>query len=107
GIERTDTIDVIATPVDPAAGFRAHLARFPVSAELWPDVIEAFDALDGAGHDDLELLASAEIAGVANGMWLVTVGGFADGAEVEEYCAQFGLSIPDQCYAAPVVPVGS
>jgi hypothetical protein len=106
-IERTDTVDVIATPAAPEAGFRAHLARFSATAELWPAVIDAFDVLEAAGHTDLELLASAEVAGVSNGVWLVTVGGFTDGAAVEEYCERFGLSIPDQCYAAPVVPVGS
>lgn len=106
-VERTETIDVIVTPVDPEAGFRAHLARFSATAELWPDVIDAFDALEAAGHNDLELVTSAEVAGVSNGVWLVTVGGFGDGAEVEQYCERFELSIPDQCYAAPVVPVGS
>jgi len=106
-VERTATIDIIAIAPSPEPGFRATLARFPTTAELWPGLVDAVGSLSDDGHTEIELLESADVAGVSNGVWLVTVGGFADGAAAEEYCARFGLSIPDRCYAAPVVPVGS
>lgn len=106
-VEQSQVVDIIATAPAPEPGFRATLARFPTAAELWPNVVDAVGALSEDGHTELEVLESADVAGVSAGVWLVTVGGFADGSEAEEYCARFGLSIPDRCYAAPVVPVGS
>lgn len=106
-VERTMTVDIIAVAPSPEPGFRATLARFPAAAELWPDLVGAVGSLAADGHAEIEVLESADVAGVSNGVWLVTIGGFADGAAAEEYCARFGLSIPDRCYAAPVVPVGS
>lgn len=106
-VEQTQSADIIAIPALPDRGFRAHLARFPVAADAWPELVGAFDALAAAGHGDLEVVRSTDVAGVADGVWLITVDGFADGGEAEAYCRSFELPIPDRCYSAPVVPAGS
>ncbi len=107
GVELTETVDIIAVAADLEPGFRAHLARLPAAAERWSEVVGIVDALEADGHRDLEVVPSSGLAGIGDGVWLVTVPGFADGAQAEDYCDRFELSIPDRCYAAPVVPVGS
>ncbi len=107
GTDYTDVVDFIGVDDQPGAGFRAHLARLPAVPERWGELIAVVDALAADGHDAIEVVASDDVAGVAPGVWLVTVPGFADGEAAEGYCQQFELAIPDRCYAADVAPATS
>ncbi len=107
GVEPTAPIDFIALVGPPTSGFRVDLARLPASADRWSELIGVFDALEAQGHDDLQVVATDGLDGVAGGAWLITVTGFEDAERAEAYCQEFDLSVPDRCYAAPVSPTGS
>lgn len=111
-VEMTSGGDVTSSePVDYLAvgelapGFRAHLTRIPVEADRWSSVIDAYDALDAAGHDELELVVTDAVLGMTGGNWLLSVPGFGqDGEAAEAYCAEFDLELPERCHAGLVVP---
>ncbi len=103
----TVPVDFIAVADPPVAGTRAHLARFPATGDQWPAVVAVVDTLEAQGHEGVEVVSSDRVSGVAGGSWLVTVGGFENEADAEDYCRRFDLSIPDRCYAATVVPATS
>ncbi len=102
GAITSEPVDFIAVETNARSdGMRVHLARVD-HGDGWPQVIDVYDALIDAGHTDVEVIDSGEVVGMAPGAWLLTVGGFDDGAGAEEYCGRFDLSVPDRCYAAPI-----
>lgn len=103
GVERSAPLDVVALSA-PEPGFRAHLARVPAVDQNLPALVEFMDILTAQGHEGLDLLSTDELAGVADGNWLVTVGGFDDGSAAEAYCRSSELIEPERCYVARVEP---
>lgn len=91
----------------PAAGFRANLQSVKSSPENWPKVLASFDELTSAGHTGLLLLPSDRFASLKPGYWNLFVLGFGENRQAAaDYCAEFKLSMPDQCYVGRFEPGG-
>ncbi len=91
----------------PAAGFRANLQSVKSSPENWPKVLASFDDLTSAGHTGLLLLPSDRFASLKPGYWNLFVLGFGEDRQAAaDYCTEFKLSMPDQCYVGRFDPGG-
>jgi len=101
----SEPIQIYVIPPVPAAGFRANLQSVKSTPENWPKVLASFDELKQAGHTDLLLLPSDRFASLTAGYWNLFVAGFGEDRDAAaDYCARFGLSIPNQCYVGRFDP---
>lgn len=104
----SEPIEIYVIPPVPAAGFRANLQSVKSTPENWPRVLASFDELTQAGHTDLLLLPSDRFSSLTAGYWNLFVAGFGEDREAAaDYCARFGLSIPNQCYVGRFDPGGA
>ncbi len=91
----------------PPAGFRANLQSVKSSPENWPKVLASFDELTSAGHTGLLLLPSDRFASLKPGFWNLFVVGFGEDRQAAaNYCTEFKLIMPDQCYVGRFDPGG-
>lgn len=91
----------------PAPGFRANLQSVKSSPENWPKVLASFDDLTSAGHTGLLLLPSDRFASLKPGYWNLFVLGFGEDRQAAaDYCTEFKLVMPDQCYVGRFDPGG-
>lgn len=95
-----------STPVDlyvlgppPAAGQLANLASIDMLNEGWAEALRRYDGYQEAGHRNLQLLP------ITPGYWNIFASGLgADVAAVTSYCEEFGLAVPDDCFAKTFDP---
>ncbi|MGI9616276.1 MAG: hypothetical protein ACR2QO_25400 [Acidimicrobiales bacterium] len=109
GATSTGPVLVYALSPTPEASWRANLSSVNVEAEGWGEAVTRYDAFVEAGHTNLQLLPSDRVPALAQGYWNIFVGGFPDSDAAKAYCEQFGLSVPDQCFAVfadPNAPAG-
>lgn len=104
-IEVTDVIEVYVIGELPPAGYRANLGSVTADPANWTSAINRYDELIEIGHADLELLPSSRFATLTPGFWNLYVPGFGDDrVAAENYCLQFGLEIPNGCFASRFDP---
>jgi serine/threonine protein kinase len=107
-VELLAPILIAAFDPRPEPGFRAHLGRFPATAEGWAEAQSAIEALVESGVEGLEVFRTDDLTGMTPGAWLLSIGGFGEDADAaERACRERGLSIPDRCYPGRVAPVGA
>jgi serine/threonine protein kinase len=107
-VELLAPILIAAFDPQPEPGFRAHLGRFPATAEGWAEAQSAIENLVESGVEGLEVFRTDDLTGMTPGAWLLSIGGFGDDADAaERACRERDLSIPDRCYPGLVAPVGA
>ncbi len=98
-VDVTDPIEIYAIGEIPEPGWRVNLLSVTARPANWPVAIRQFDALVDAGHGELQLLPSDRFLGLRAGFWNVFVAGFgSDRASAVDYCTDFELSVPDECF---------
>ncbi len=103
----SEAIQIYVIGPVPAAGFRANLQSVKSSPENWPKVLASFDELTSAGHAGLLLLPSDRFASLKPGYWNLFVLGFGEDRQAAaDYCTEFKLAMPDQCYVGRFDPGG-
>ena len=102
----SDPIQVYVIGAVPKTGYRANLQAVTVKDGNWANALAAFDQLTAAGHTNLQLLPSERFATLKPGYWNLFVPGFDDRQGALDYCAQFGLAVPGQCFAGRFDPAG-
>ncbi|MEM7339344.1 MAG: hypothetical protein AAF467_11890 [Actinomycetota bacterium] len=100
----TDPVVIYAVGELPPVSYRANLSSVDMQAEGWAEAIRQFDEYTAAGHTELELMPSDWFADLPTGYWNIFVGGFQSATEASEYCEQFGLAQPDDCFPRRVDP---
>lgn len=99
-LELTEPVEVYASGELPGPGYRANLASVAVEADGWQAALATFDRLVSEGHTDVQILRSDDSPQQTPGYWNLFVAGFGDDpAAAEAYCGDYGLSIPEQCFA--------
>ncbi len=99
GDAETRPVLVYATPAEAAPPtWRANLKSVDIEGEGWGLAVQAFEEFTDAGHENLQLAPSSFYPNLAQGYWNIFVGGFPDQASAEAYCAQYGLTVPVDCF---------
>jgi len=107
GVTTTAPVLVYAVGGLPVAGFRANLSSVNIELQGWPEAVRQFDEFVALGHTQLQLMPSDWFPSLTPGHWNLFVGDFATSEEALAYCTQFGLAVPDQCFAKFVDPDAS
>ena len=95
----SDEIEIYVIGDLPEPGYRANLVSITALDERWPTAIANFDELVDEGHEGLQILPSDRFPSLQPGYWNLFVPGFGDDrASGVDYCARFGLAVPDQCF---------
>ena len=104
GVENIGRVEYYGLAGSDPGGYVANLDLLDRSIG-WPAVLDRYDQLVLAGHDQLVIGSSDRVAGLEPDQWVLFVSGFGDEAvAAEQYCIDAGLSIPGFCFAGFVQP---
>jgi len=102
----TTTVPVLVYAVEglPPAGFRANLSSVNIENQGWAEAVRQFEEFVGLGHTDIQLMPSNWFPSRTPGHWDLFVGGFESSQTASDYCAQFSLAVPGQCFPVFIDP---
>ena len=104
-VSSSTPVDVYVLGPEPVLGYRANLSSVDIQTEGWAEAIRQFDEYRAAGHEGLQL------APLTPGYWNIFVGGLgedrSDASGVTEYCENFGLEVPIDCFGDYYEPTGA
>lgn len=95
----TDPVVVYAVGETPGITYRANLSSVNIETEGWAEAVRQFDEFVGVGHDNLQLMPSEPFPSLVPGYWNLFVDGFDSAAGATDYCAEFDLAVPEDCFA--------
>ncbi|MEL7157593.1 MAG: serine/threonine-protein kinase [Actinomycetota bacterium] len=101
----TDAVEFYVIGDLPPPGYRANLASLTADPENWPSTLERFDELVDEGHIGLEILPSSRFPALRPGFWNLYVPGFGQDRQAGlDYCGEFGLAVPNDCFVTEFIP---
>lgn len=101
----TDAVEIYVIGELPPPGYRVNLASLTADPANWPATLARYDELVDEGHIDLEILPSSRFPALRPGFWNLYVPGFGPDRQAGlRYCAEFELSIPDDCFVTEFIP---